>query len=126
LSAIDPPTGSFQSLTVHPEAIYLKAHPARALYPLRAGMHRAVASVLGPSRFTENLPGLAEFNPHVSIAYVSADGEAQPIATALGAATAGSVAATFSKASLLVFHRDNHMYEWTHGTPIPIGGHGPT
>jgi 2'-5' RNA ligase superfamily len=35
LGKIDPPTVSFRSLTVHPEAIYLKAHPADALYPLR-------------------------------------------------------------------------------------------
>ena len=31
LSRIDPPTVSFRSLTIHPEAIYLKAHPADAL-----------------------------------------------------------------------------------------------
>jgi hypothetical protein len=41
-------------------------------------MHRAVASVLGPDRFTERTPDREQFTPHVSIAYVSADGEAQP------------------------------------------------
>jgi len=121
LSRIDPPTVSFRHLTVHPEAIYLKAHPADALYPLRTGMHRAAASVLGPDRFTENMPDREHFNPHVSIAYVSADGEVQPIAQALCTAAPPTATATFHRASLLEFHRDNRMYEWTSSTPIAIG-----
>ena len=31
------------------------------------------------------------------------------------------VTATFDTASLLVFHRDHRMYEWTQATPLPIG-----
>lgn len=34
-----PPTVDFRYLTVHSEAIYLKAPPADALYPLRKHMH---------------------------------------------------------------------------------------
>jgi 2'-5' RNA ligase len=120
LSAIDPPAARFHYLTVHPEAVYLKAHPASALYPLRAGMHRAAAHVLGLDR-VEPLPTPEEFNPHVSIAYVSADGEADPVAQALKTAAAEPVTATFAKASLLVFHRDTRMYEWTSANPIAIG-----
>jgi hypothetical protein len=56
LSLIDPPTVSFRSLTVHPEAIYLKAHPADALYRLRARMYQAVVSVLGANSTTEDMP----------------------------------------------------------------------
>jgi hypothetical protein len=44
LRKIDPATVSFRYLTVHPEAIFLKAHPADALYLLRGtnaqGRHR--------------------------------------------------------------------------------------
>jgi len=80
LGRIDPPTVSFRYLTVHPEAIFLKAHPADVQYPLRARMHRAVASVLGANSTTEDMPAPRQFVPHVSIAYVSADGETQPIA----------------------------------------------
>lgn len=121
LSRIPPPTVSFRDLTVHPEAIYLKAHPAEALYPLRARMHWAVASVLGPHSSAESMPSPGQFMPHVSIAYVSADGEARPIAEALQTTTTAPVTATFSKASLLEFHRDHRMYEWTSATPIAIG-----
>lgn len=121
LSLIDPPMVSFRSLTVHPEAIYLKAHPADALYPLRARMYRAVVSVLGANSTTEDMPAPRQFVPHVSIAYVSADGETQPIAQALQSVRAAPVTATFRKASLLEFHRDHLMYEWTSAAPIPIG-----
>jgi hypothetical protein len=67
-----------------------------------------------------------EFVPHVSIAYVSADGEAQPIAQALQTAVTAPVSATFRKAALLEYHRDHRMYEWTSDTPIPIGLTTPT
>lgn len=32
-----------------------------------------------------------------------------------------SVSATFRKAALLEFYRDNRMYEWASEAPIPIG-----
>ena len=118
LVKIDPPTVSFRYLTVHPEAIYLKAHPAEALYPLRARMYRAVVSVLGANSSAEDMPSPSHFVPHVSIAYVSADGETQPIAEALQTVATTPVTATFRKASLLEFHRDHRMYEWTSTTPI--------
>jgi 2'-5' RNA ligase len=41
LATIDPPAVELRYLTVHPEAVYLKAHPAEALYPLRLKMHDA-------------------------------------------------------------------------------------
>ena len=121
LSKIDPPTVNFRSLTVHPEAIYLKAHPADALYPLRARMYRAVVDAIGFNSSAGNMPGPREFFPHVSIAYVSADGETQPIAKALQTAATTLVTATFRKASLLEFHRDHRMYEWTGARLIGIG-----
>jgi 2'-5' RNA ligase len=121
LSRIDPPTVSFRCVTVHPEAIYLRAHPADALYPLRARMHRAVLSVLGANGSTEDMPSPSQFLPHVSIAYVSADGETRPIAEALQTTTPAPVTATFREAALLEFHRDHRMYEWTSATLIAIG-----
>jgi 2'-5' RNA ligase len=84
-------------------------------------MYRAVVSVLGASNSTENMPSPRQFVPHVSIAYISADGETQPIAEALQTVVTAPVTATFRKASLLEFHRDHGMYEWTSATPIAIG-----
>lgn len=125
LSAIEPPSVSFGYLTVHPEAVYLKAHPAEALYPLRMAMHQAIASVLGPDRFHETIPTVEQFVPHVSIAYVSADGEVQPITQALETVAIAGVQVTFAEASLLEFHRDQRMYEWTNAEPIAIGSPRP-
>jgi 2'-5' RNA ligase len=121
LGTIDPPTVEFRYLTVYPEAIYLKAHPAEALYPLRSKMHAAVSSVLGPARFTEPAPECAKFIPHVSIGYINRDDEAEPIAAALDSLTTRPVKVTFAKADLLEFHRDRRMYEWTSTGPIPFG-----
>ena len=121
LGRIEPPTVSFRYLTVHPEAIYLKAHPAEALYPLRARMYRAVVSAIGANSSAEDMPTPTQFVPHVSIAYVNADGQAQPVVRTLQAVRTTTVTATFRKASLLEFHRDHRMYEWTSATPITIG-----
>jgi 2'-5' RNA ligase len=121
LSTINPPTVEFRYLTIHPEAIFLKAHPAEALYPLRSKMHDAVSSVLGAERFTEPVPDRAEFLPHVSIGYINRDDEAEPIAAALDRLATRSVKVTFTKADLLEYHRDRRMYEWTSATPVPIG-----
>ena len=121
LATTDPPTVEFRYLTVHPEAVYLKARPADALYPLRLKVHDAVASVLGPTRFTEPAPDRAKFLPHVSIGYISQDEETEPIAAALRKLTTRPVKVTFATADLLEYHRDHRMYEWTSATPVRIG-----
>jgi 2'-5' RNA ligase len=121
LGTIEQPAVQFHYLTIHPEAIYLKAHPAAALYPLRLRMHDAVASVLGPEKFSDPPPDHADFLPHVSIGYVNRDAEARPIAAALSSLTTRPVSVTFAKADLLEYHRDHRMYEWISAAPIPIG-----
>ena len=67
LSKIGPPAVSFRYLTVHPEAIYLKAHPADVLYPLRARMYRAVIDVFGANSSPEDMPSPSQFVPHVAL-----------------------------------------------------------
>ena len=121
LAAVEPPTVEFSALTIQREAVYLKAHPAVALTPLRRAIHDTVLSVLGPERFTETLADMAKWLPHVSIGYINHDGDPQPIAAVLDGLTTRTVAVTFTKADLLEFHRDNRMYEWTSANPITIG-----
>jgi hypothetical protein len=121
LATIEPPTVDFRRLTIQMEAVYLKAHPAEALYPLRSKMHAAVSSVLGLERFTEPAPDRTRFLPHVSIGYINRDAEAGPIAAALGTLVARPVEVTFTKADILEYHRDHRMYEWITATPIAIG-----
>ncbi len=121
LASLTPPVAVFQNPTISREALYVKAHPVKPLYQLRLRMRRAVLSMLGADRFAEPEPSPRQFTPHVSTAYVNRENAVDPLANALAHMPSRAVNATFRKASLLVFHRDNRMYEWTSATPIPIG-----
>ena len=78
-----------------------------------------MVAVLGDER-VDSLPSPDDYKPHVSTAYVNADASAMPIVTALEGVDAGAVTVTFTKADLLVFHRDRRMYEWTSAMPVPF------
>jgi hypothetical protein len=121
LTEVEPPTVKFRALTIQREAVYLPAHPAAALTPLRRAAHDALLSVLGPERFTETTADVADWLPHVSIGYITYDGDPAPITAALNNLTTRTVAITFTKADLLEFHRDRRMYEWTSAKPIAFG-----
>jgi 2'-5' RNA ligase len=121
LRAVEPPVATFHRATIRPEAVLLKADPPESLYQLRVAMYDAIATALGPAKFSEPRPQPGQFTPHVSAAYVNSEGPAQPIADAVSKIDPQPVTATFDTASLLVFHRDHRMYEWTQATPLPIG-----
>jgi len=118
----EPPVVTSWQPAVWQEGVVLRAIPSEPLHRLRVAMHEAIAAALGPARFSEPRPGLDQFTPHMSLAYVNRDGPAQPIAHALSTVTADT-ATTFGQAFVLEFHRDNRMYEWAQATPIPIGEH---
>lgn len=120
LGALKPPVVTFQHTTIRPEAVYLKAQPGKVLYGVRQQMHSAVLAALGSERFPEQMPQADGFTPHVSAAYVNAASPAEPIAQALASVNPQPVTVTFAHASLLEFHRDHRMYEWTSATPIPF------
>jgi hypothetical protein len=75
----------------------LKAIPREPLYQLRIAMHEAVAAALGPAKFSEPRPAPDQFTPHMSVAYASQDGPAEPIAEALRTGKADAVI-TFGQA----------------------------
>ena len=122
LGSMEAPVVTFHRPTIHPEAVLLKAKPSEPLYQLRLAMYEAIASALGPDKFSEPQPELGRFQPHVSAAYVNSDGPAKPIADAIMNSNPEPVSVTFRQASLLVYHRDHRMYEWTKATPLPIDG----
>ena len=121
LRIMKAPVATFERPTIHPEAVVLEADPPEPLYQLRLAMYETIASVLGPDKFSEPRPEPGRFKPHVSAAYVNSDGPVKPIADAIRTINPEPVTATFRQASLLVFHRDHHMYEWTNAAPLPIG-----
>ena len=69
--------------TIRPEAVFLKADPPQPAVPLRLTLYDAIASALGPAKFSEPRPEPGQFTPHVSAAYVNDDGPAEPIAQAI-------------------------------------------
>jgi 2'-5' RNA ligase len=121
LRGLEPPVTTFHQPTIWREAVVIKADPAEPLYQLRLAMYDTIATVLGPVKFSEPRPEAGQFTPHVSIAYVNNEGPRQPIAEAVTNAASQAVTATFGTASMLTFHRDHRMYEWTEATPVPIG-----
>jgi 2'-5' RNA ligase superfamily len=118
---ITPPVITFHQPAVWPDAITLPADPASALRQLRQGAYEVIQAVLGQNRMHEPPETIAQYRPHVSVAYISAPGPAQPIVSALRGARPGPVTTALDRASVLTFHRDNRMYEWTAATDLPIG-----
>lgn len=117
LRSMEAPVVTFHRPVIHPEAVLLEADPPEPLYQLRLAMYETIASVLDRDRFSEPRPELGQFKPHVSAAYVNSDGPAKPIADALMNTNPQPVTVTFRQASLLVYHRDRRMYEWTKAAP---------
>jgi 2'-5' RNA ligase len=127
LRAVEPPTVTFQWPTVSHEAVYLLAQPPEPLQRLRLTAYDAIAAELDPGKFHEPRSAVDQYHPHVSVAYINADGPTKPIVDAIGdldPTTLQPALVTFTQASLLVFHRDHRMYEWTRAEPIPIGSGG--
>jgi hypothetical protein len=121
LRNVPVPVVTFDQPTIGQDAVYLKAQPAGPIYDLRLATYQAIKSALGAGQFHEAPPIREQYTPHVSAAYVNSDGPAQPIIDALSRVQAPSVTATFRTASILTFHRDQRMYEWTNAIPISIG-----
>jgi 2'-5' RNA ligase len=115
------PVVTLHQPAVWDEAVVLKVLPAEPVYALRLAVYQAIAAVLGPRALPVAPPAPEQFVPHVSVAYVNADGPAQPVFDALSHAHPAPVAATFRVAPILTFHRDHQMYEWTSALPILIG-----
>jgi hypothetical protein len=127
LRTAEQPTVTFHWPTVNHEAVYLLAQPAEPLQRLRLAAYDAIAAELDPGKFQESRSAVDRHYPHVSVAYVNTDGPTKRIVDAIGGLKSAALqpaTITFTQASLLVFHRDHRMYEWTRAEPIPIGAGG--
>jgi hypothetical protein len=115
---------TFHRPAVWPDAITLPAEPADPLRQLRQGAYEVIRAVLGQDRMHEPPDTIAQYRPHASVAYIDPPGPAQPIVSALQQARPGPVTTALDSASVLTFHPDNRMYEWTIATRLPIGQGG--
>jgi 2'-5' RNA ligase len=112
----------FHKPVVRPEAIALPPTPVEPVQRLRAAIREAMAQVLDHDGVPEAADG---FQPHISLAYVSADQPAAPIIEQLNAVYAIPVQITVRTAALIELNRDNRMYEWRTVAAVPIGEGDP-
>lgn len=107
LAATPPATVKLGPATLVGEGILYWASPAQALNPARDAVRAAIADVWGP----DQVPEAAEWWPHVSVAYASADGPGAPFQAALnGLDDVAEV--TIQAVDLIRLGRDQHLYEW--------------
>jgi 2'-5' RNA ligase len=121
LHTFTPPLARFAQPIIVTEAIYIPAEPACTLRNLREITYKTIKSTLAPTQFHEPEQAVQTYKPHVSIAYVNASAPVRPIIAALEQVNASPVTTQIKTASILTFHRDNRMYEWTSAVPVPIG-----
>jgi 2'-5' RNA ligase len=92
--------------------------PGGALDPVRETLRAAIGSVRG----TAGVPEAAEWSPHVSFAYASADADGEPYDAAL--AGLATVQAAVSTVDLIRLGRDRRVYEWETITSLSLGAPG--
>jgi 2'-5' RNA ligase len=103
---------------VDPESIQIAVEPAAPVRELRTTIRTAIADVWG----AEHVPEPAEpFTPHMSLAYINADGPGSPLAAALAAAPAMTAQAPIDSCQLIVLNRDEGMYVWEPYATVRIG-----
>jgi 2'-5' RNA ligase len=117
LSAVAPVTVRIGPVMVADEGIACLTAPSGALDPVRDAVRAAIGDVWGPSR----VPETAEWTPHVSVAYASADGGGERFEAALnGLDDVAEV--TVPAVDLIRLGRDRHVYEWETVERFPLGG----
>lgn len=117
LTAIPAFDVTFGDIVIADEAIAMPAAPAEPIRQLRTVVRNAIGQVLGTSRLTEDPQ---RFRPHVSVAYIAANGPAGPYIEAAEAAQAEPVHVPIDHVDLIEMHRDNRMYEWTTVAALPL------
>lgn len=91
------------------EAITLSPENGEQMHAVRAAVRAGIADVWG----ADNVPETdMVFRPHASVAYINADGPAQPIRDAIDATHATVAQAVITSVAIIEMHRDNAMYEW--------------
>ncbi|GAB1690662.1 2'-5' RNA ligase family protein [Krasilnikovia sp. M28-CT-15] len=121
LADLGPCDVEFGTATVTREAVVMFAEPAGAVRRLHRATRSAIADVLGADRLVGDP---SRFRPHVSIAYLTADGSAQPYIAALAEVAPDPVRVHIDHVDLIEMHRDNRMYEWRVVDTLALGRGG--
>lgn len=119
LAAVPPAAVTIGPARTLDEGIACDAYPAAALGPVRNAVRAAIGDVWGPAR----VPGQADWWPHVSLAYASADGPSAPAESAI-AAFGAAAAITVTEVQLILLGRDEHVYQWETRATVSLGAAG--
>jgi 2'-5' RNA ligase len=119
LATIAPFEVKFGEIVVADEAIALPAQPPEPVRELRAATREAISQILGDDQVPEDPD---KFRPHVSAAYITADGSSEPYVTAIQSMRPDPVAVRISRVDLIEMHRDHRMYECTVVASLPLSG----
>lgn len=118
LADISAPEVTFHDVVVADEAIALPAEPADPVRAVLTATREAIGAILGQDSVSEDPQ---RYRPHVSVAYISADGPALPYIHATATVQANAVRLRLRHVDLIELNRDHRMYEWNTITRLPIG-----
>jgi 2'-5' RNA ligase len=118
LTHVEPFSLVFDRPLIRPEALVLVPENVEALYDLRGAVQSAIETALGHG--TIDL-GSADYQPHVSFAYVNANQPAMKALSALEGVESVPVRFRVDEVPLIEMHRDNRMYEWRALESIRLG-----
>jgi len=103
---------------VDPESVQIAVQPAEQVRNLRAVIRAAIADVWGDDRVPEPV---APYTPHLSLAYINADGPAEPLADVVAAGPEITATLTVDHCELIVLNRDHGMYVWEPYATVRLG-----
>lgn len=104
---------------IEPEVVRTDVTPVESVARVRSAIRAGMADVWGADQVPEAESG---FVSHVSLAYSSCDGPAEPIVAAARSVQVKPARATISEAQMIILNRDNRQYQWTTYAVAPLGG----
>ncbi|MFI9639691.1 2'-5' RNA ligase family protein [Micromonospora sp. NPDC051925] len=119
LARLSPVDVQFGEVVVADEAIVMPATPAEAVNRLRTTTRAAVGQILGDANVPEDSH---RFRPHVSVAYLTTEGPAEPYVRAVAVTEPMAAAVRITHVDVIDMHRDRQMYEWSPIARLPLLG----
>ncbi|MEV6800153.1 2'-5' RNA ligase family protein [Micromonospora rifamycinica] len=119
LARLSPIDVQFSEVIVADEAIAMPATPTAAVNRLRTTTRAAIGHVLGDANVPEDPH---RFRPHVSVAYLTTEGPAEPYLRAVAATKLAPATIRVAHVEVIEMHRDGQMYEWSLVARLPLQG----
>ncbi|HEU4946585.1 MAG TPA: 2'-5' RNA ligase family protein [Kribbella sp.] len=118
LSLVGAQPATFDRWSVNHGVICLMPASTAVFNDVRGAVRAGMAEVLGATGLAEPVDG---FEPHVSIAFVTADQPAAPVVERLSAVTASPATHVVRSADLLEMYRGADAYQWRRIATAELG-----